>query len=85
MLLTEMTIKLLRAETDNLLSFIKCLSNVDILYEVDSCFGLANKNKIAQLAQSLLERLLEGHYGLSEERRRGVNVVDCLLWSPKPI
>jgi hypothetical protein len=36
---------------------------------------LANKNEIAQLAKSLLERLFAGKCALTEETQRDVNVV----------
>ena len=53
----------------DLMSLIKHIRNVSSFW-VDSIFALPNKNKIIQLAKSLLKHFCEAKYVLSEERQR---------------
>jgi hypothetical protein len=61
-----------RENGKDLVSVIKCLSHVSCLYVVenDDFFALADKNEMARLTKSLMERIFKGKCSLREEMQR---------------
>jgi hypothetical protein len=67
--LKEIRNGLLKRRNKVLISLIKHLSDASCIYgvEEDDFFALANKNVIAGLAKSLMQRLFKGKCALTEE------------------